>query len=126
MNAMIVQLEDRPGSLASLAKVLGDAGVNIETGAGLVVGGVGGFGFIANDENKAMEALDAAGIKCRMVEVVEADVADEPGGLAKAAQHLADAGVNIEFAVPGEMGMGRMGVMIGVSDGAAARSALGM
>ena len=126
MNAMIVQLEDKPGSLAHLAQVLGDAGVNIETGAGLVLGAAGGFGFIADDEHNAMAALDGAGITCRMVEVVMADVKDEPGGLAAVARRLADAGVNLELVVPARIGGERMGIAFGVSDAAAARAALGI
>ena len=126
MNAMIVQLEDKPGTLAQLAQVLGNAGVNIETGAGLAVGGVGGFGFIVDDEHKAMVALDGAGIKCRMVEVVEANVADHPGGLAGVARKLADAGVNLELVAPMGISSATMSVAFGVDDAAKARAALGL
>jgi hypothetical protein len=125
MNVFIVELENRPGSLARVAAALGDAGVNITTGAGIAVGNSGAFGFLTDNEGGAEAALRSAGIAFRTVAGVMASVADAPGGLAAAAKRLAEAGVNVEFAVPAGMGGGRMGVAFGVGDAAAARTALG-
>lgn len=125
MNVFIVDLENQPGSLARVAGALGRAGVNITTGAGIAMGTAGAFGFLASDEAAAHAALRSAGIAFRTVPGVMASVPDEAGGLARAAQRLADAGVNVEFAVPAGMGGGRMGVAFGVPDASAGRAALG-
>jgi hypothetical protein len=125
MNAFIVELEDRPGAVARVAGALGRASVNITTGAGIAAGGRGAFGFLTDDEAAAEAALRAAGIEFRTATVVMAAVADAAGGLAAAAQRLADAGVNVEFVVPARIGGERMGVAFGVSDAPAARAALG-
>ena len=125
MNAFIVEIENRAGQLARIAGALGDAGVNITTGAGLGLSDTGGFGFIADDEDRAREVLKAAGILFKTVEVVVANVADQPGGLASAARTIAGAGVNVQFVVPMTTGSGTKGVAFGVDNAAAARSALG-
>ncbi len=125
MNVLIAELDNRPGSLARAAGALGRAGVNITTGAGLGLGTAGALGFLTDDEAGAHAALSAAGIQVRVVAAVVASVPDAPGGLAQAAQRLADAGVNVEFVIPAGMGGGRMGVAFGVADAEKARAALG-
>ena len=125
MDAFIVEIENRAGQLARIAGALGDAGVNITTGAGLGLSDTGGFAFLTDDEAGARAALNNAGIMFKTVEVVIAKVADQPGGLAAATRKLAGAGVNIQFVMPVTTGGSTMGVAFGVSDVAAARSALG-
>jgi hypothetical protein len=125
MNAIIVELENRPGELARATGALGRAGVNITNGVGLALTAAGAFGFLTDNEAGAMSALQAAGLTCRMVEVVETPVADEAGGLAVVAQRLADAGVNVELLLPVGMRAGAMQVAFGVDDASKARSALG-
>ena len=125
MNAFIVEIENRSGQLARIVGALGDAGVNITTGAGLGLSDTGGFGFVTDDEAGARKALSGAGIMFKTVEIVAAHVPDEAGGLASAARKIAGAGVNVQFVVPMSMGGDRMGVAFGVDDAAAARKALG-
>jgi hypothetical protein len=125
MNAFIVEAQNQPGELARVAGALGDRGVNITTGAAIGLGSGGGFGFLTNDDAGARSALQGAGIAFREVEVIPASLADEPGALAKVARRLADAGVNIEFAIPTGMSGGKVGVAIGVDKVEAARSAIG-
>jgi len=125
MKAFIVEIENRAGQLFRVVGALGAAQINIETGAGIGLSDTGGFGFVADDEAGARKALEAAGILFKMVDVVLANVPDEAGGLARAAQRLANAGVNVQFVVPTRMGTDRMGVAFGVNDEAAARTALG-
>src|SRR5262245_16392125 len=104
MNAFIVEIENRAGQLARVVGALGDAGVNITTGAGLGLSDTGGFGFVTDDEAGARRALGAAGIMFKTVEVVVAIVPDQAGGLATAARKVAGAGVNVHFVVPMSMG----------------------
>lgn len=124
MQAFIVEIENRAGQLSRIVGALGDAGVNITTGAGLGISDSGGFGFLTNDEPGADQALRAAGIPFRTVDVVIANVPNRPGGLAEAARRLSGAGVNVHFVVP--VSIGEMdAVAFGVLDAAAAKTALG-
>ena len=124
MNAFIVEAQNHPGELARVAGAIGDRGVNITTGAVLATGTSGAFGFLTNDEAGARNALRDAGIDFREVEVIPVSLPDEPGSLAKAAKRLADAGVNIEFAIPSGMSGGKVTVAVGVDRMEAARTAL--
>jgi len=95
---LVVTLEDRPGTLAAAAQALGNAGINIEGGCGIPVGGTDQMHILVADAGAARNALSAAGIQCggeRDVEVVS--VIDEPGELGRWAQRVADAGVNINL-----------------------------
>jgi len=124
MNAFIVEIENRAGQLSRIVGALGDAGVNITTGAGLGLSDSGGFGFLTDDEDAATAALKAAGIPFKTIQVVIASVPNEPGGLAKAARRLSGAGVNVQFVVPLSIGSTDV-VAFGVLDPDAARKALG-
>lgn len=124
MDAFIVEIANRPGELAHIAGTLGDAGVNISTGAGIGLATTGGFGFLTDDEAGAKRALDSAGISYRTVGVVTVSVSDQPGGLASVARRLADANLNVEFVIPTSTGATRS-VAVGVEDADAARAALG-
>ena len=126
MDAFIVEIENRAGQLSRIVGALGDAGVNITTGAGLGVSDTGGFGFLTDDEAGAHQALRTAGIPYRTVAVVVAKVPNAAGGLAKAARRLSGAGVNVHLVVPislGDTDAVAFGVLEG--DAAAAKTALG-
>jgi hypothetical protein len=91
-----VVLEDRPGTLARLGSVLGDAGVNIEAIHGMSREGRGFIHFVPNDPDKAAQALNAASISYTRREVLIVKVLDEPGMLGDVALVMARAGINID------------------------------
>lgn len=97
MIDLAIQLENRPGALAEMGEVLGNAGVSVEGGGVFVANGVGVAHFLFHDGRAAREALERAGI--RVVEENEVLVQrlrqDEPGQLGKIARRMAEAGVNI-------------------------------
>ena len=101
MQDLIVNLENKPGTLAALGEALGNAGINIEGVAG-VAGAGGGQGevhILVQDAQMAREALKDAGIESageRDVEVVA--VVDQPGELGRHLRRIADAGVNVDLA----------------------------
>lgn len=124
MHAFIVEIENRAGQLSRIVGALGDAGVNITTGAGLGLSDTGGFGFLTDDEGAADRALKAASIPFKTIEIVVANVPNRAGGLAQAARRLSGAGVNVQFVVPMSIGS-TDAVAFGVLDAEAARKALG-
>jgi hypothetical protein len=97
---LTVFLDDQPGELARLGRVLGDAGINIE---GFVAttsaGGQGEVHVLIEDAATAFDALAAAGIEIvSEQEVAVVDVEDRPGELGQVSRKLGDAGVNITLA----------------------------
>jgi hypothetical protein len=125
-NEIIVPLENKPGTLAKVAEVLGKAGVNLQ-GIGYATGARGFLRVVADNTDAALAALKKAKIKGKAGhEVVEITLEDRPGALAEAARKLAKARVNIDaFYVSGE-GSGGLRCVFAVDKPDKARAALGV
>ena len=98
MKDLTVNLENKPGTLAAAGEALGNAGINIEGGAGMPMGDHAELHILVADADAARAALSAAGIQCggdKDVEVVS--IIDEPGELGRHMRRIADAGVNIDL-----------------------------
>ena len=91
-----VTLEDRPGTLARLGGVLGDASVNIEAIQGMSRDGKSLIQFVPSKPEKAAHALDTAGIPYTRREVLIVKVLDQPGMLGDVALVMSKAGINID------------------------------
>jgi len=125
MQAFIVDLPNRPGSLADVAEALGAGGINITATSATTSGSAGTVAFSADDDAGARSVLQAHGWTFREVELVVASLEHRPGSLGAAARSLADAGVNLESMFATGMDGGRVQIAFGVSDAGAARAALG-
>jgi hypothetical protein len=98
---LTVVLHDRPGELARLGEVLGDAGVDLRGLAAFTGEGNGIIHLLVGDEDaeRATKALHDAKLGLADDrEVLVVDVHDRPGTLGEMARELAAAGVNIELA----------------------------
>ena len=91
-----VSLEDKPGSLAWLGSVLGEADVNFEAIEGRSGRGVSAVHFVASDTEAAAAALEESGIPYSKREVVVVNVLDQPGTLGDVALVMSEAGINID------------------------------
>lgn len=92
-----VFLENRPGTLAEVTRILGEAGINIRA---LSLADTRDFGIlrlIVNDKEKTKDILSRRGFTVRKTEVVAVVVPDRPGGLAEILRGLAEANVNVEY-----------------------------
>ncbi len=125
MRAFIVDMDNVPGSLASLAAAIAAEDANITGVAAVASGGSGMVGILSDDEAGTRRALDGESFRYHDVAVVTALLEHRPGTLAAAAKRLADAGVNVEFVTPVGMSGSRLSVAFGVADAGAARAALG-
>lgn len=125
MRAFIVELENRPGSLADLSEALGERGVNIVGVAGMTWKELGAVGLITNNDATARTVLDERGETYREVELIAAGLEDRAGALGLAARRLADRGVNVEAAMTTSMLGTKVTIAFAVDDAAAAREALG-
>ncbi len=91
-----VSLEDKPGSLAWLGSLIGDADVNFEAIEGRSGRGVSVVHFIASDTEAAAAALEESGIPYSKREVIVVNVLDQPGTLGDVALVMSEAGINID------------------------------
>lgn len=125
MNAFIVELPNRPGSLAMIAEAVAERGINITAFAGATSGELGSVSFTTDDESGTRNALGEKGWVYREVPMVQAKLEHRPGTLAAAARRLADAGVNIETVFVSGMDGDKVEVAFGVDTPEAAQRALG-
>ena len=91
-----VTLQDRPGTLARLGQMLGEAAVNIEAIQGTSLEGHASVHFVPRDPQQAARILDAAGISYTQREVLILKVLDKPGMLGDVALVMAQANINID------------------------------
>ena len=104
-NQFVVQLKNQPGAMAILAEALANRGVDLRAIGG---GGIGDSGHVimtTADDDTTRKVLDDGGYVYVEGESILAEVDDKPGGMARIARALADAGVNIY----GHLFLGRWG-----------------
>ena len=89
-------LDDKPGTLARLGTLLGDADVNIEAIHGMSRDGKSVVQFVPRNPDTAGEALIAAGISYTEREVLVVKVLDQPGMLGELSLVMSHAGINID------------------------------
>ena len=125
MNAFIVDLEDRPGSIAAVAEALAMKGISITSLAGIASRGAGSAAILTNDEAGTRRALADGKFTVREIEVVPHAIEDRAGAFAEVARKLADAGVNLEAVLPTGMSGGKVSIAFATTQAAKAREALG-
>ena len=94
----MVMLPNRPGVLANLSTMMGNAGINIEGISGTQYQDKVVLHLLFDKGDEAIALLNQNKIIVMSTrEVLVVDVADRPGELGKIAQKLANAEVNIDF-----------------------------
>jgi hypothetical protein len=92
-----VFIENKSGRLAEIARILGDAGINIRA---LSLADTSDFGIlrlIVNDRETAKQVLKERGFTVSKTEVVAVEVPDRPGGLSEILQTLDRESINVEY-----------------------------
>ena len=121
---LTVILGDKPGELARLGTVLGDASVNIKGLAAFTGDGRGVIHLLIDDtaRERAVAALKAAKLGLADErEVLVIDIVDRPGTLGELTLELAEANVNIDLAYAT---FGETQLVIATDDMQSARAAL--
>jgi hypothetical protein len=98
MIAFLIDLANRPGTVADVTAVIAERGINITGGAGIGSGTTGHLVVTTNDEAATRRVLLGGAYKFHEIEIVPLTIADTPGAFAKACRALADAGINIQAA----------------------------
>ena len=88
-------LDDQPGALARIAEALGEAGINIDGGAGIRFGGKGLITLVTAQPDLAAEVLKKRQIPYESEEVLIVRLKDRPGALAELTRAFADQNVNL-------------------------------
>jgi hypothetical protein len=86
---LTIYCKSRPGKLAQVAKVMGDAGVNIQGFLLTTSDSKGQVKVVVDDLGKAKEALHDAGLSYTEQVVLHVRLANIPGALARFAGKLA-------------------------------------
>ena len=95
---LAVFLANRPGALARVCEALANAEINIHALATSDTVDHSVVRMVVNDPTKALMLLGEAGVLALETEVLMIETASEPGALAKIAERLAEAEINIEYA----------------------------
>jgi hypothetical protein len=91
----VVQVPNRPGQMADLAEQMAAAGVDLRAIGGGGLGDYGHFILTSADDDAARRVLQEGNWTFIEGESLLAEVDDKPGGMARLARALADAGVNV-------------------------------
>ncbi len=90
-------LENRAGVVSDLADSLAEREVNIKAITVLDTHDVGTMRMVVEDHDKAINVLKEYGAAYMEIPVLTIEMQNKPGGFARIARILADAGVNIEY-----------------------------
>ena len=94
---LAVFLANRPGALARVCEALAKAEINIHALATSDTVDHTVVRMVVSDPTKALMLLGEAGVLALETDVLTIETASEPGVLAKIAERLAEAEVNIEY-----------------------------
>jgi len=95
---LVISEVSKPGVLARVSSVLGNAGVNIKAFSAPEVTGTGNLRLVVADIDRARSALKAAKIRFREETALVLSLENTPGALSRVAEHLAEARINIKCA----------------------------
>jgi hypothetical protein len=95
---LVIEVPNKPGSLAEVAAAVSDAGVNIAAATFLGDGDVAEIHILVKHAEAAKHSLAISHLAVtREREVVVVDVEDRPGVLADLTRKVARAGVNLDL-----------------------------
>lgn len=97
VKQLSVFLENKPGRLAKMTRVLGQERVDIIT---LSISDTTNFGIvraIVNNTDRALEILKNSGFTVNVAELMAVYVPDHPGGLAELLALLEDKHISVEY-----------------------------
>jgi hypothetical protein len=95
---LLIEVENQPGALATVAAAISDAGVNISAATCTRPGDRAAMHILVKHAEAAKHALATAGVTVTSErEVVVVDVEDRPGVLTDMARAVAVAGINLDL-----------------------------
>lgn len=92
-----VVTDNKPGTLAKVTAPIAEARVNVNACCAYAMAKKAEFLFITADNEKAKQNLKKAGFSVAERDVIVVETSNEAGTLFRAAQQLAQAGVDLEY-----------------------------
>ncbi len=92
-----VSMDDRPGTLGKICRALADRNVNVLATQSFPTGGKSVARFVFDNPTTAKSVLDNERVTYTEAEVAQVKLAHRPGELARAAQRLGEASININY-----------------------------
>ena len=112
-----IHVDNRPGSLARVCKALAGRGVNIIAFQSIPSRQTVLVCLVTDNAAAAQSVLDQEGIIYTEAEVVQVCLANRPGELARIADRLGEASINIKYAYFGvESGTNAPLVILGITE----------
>jgi len=90
-----ITIQNQPGTLATIARALGGAKVNILALSGTAQGAAGTVHLVTEDARRAKKILDEAMLVYQETGAEQHELANKPGALAQHLEKLAAKGVNL-------------------------------
>ncbi|MBQ9079523.1 MAG: ACT domain-containing protein [Clostridia bacterium] len=97
ITQLSVFVENNPGALSRITRLLADSKIDIRAMSLAESHNFGVLRLIVNDHVAAGKVLEANNIVFHFTEVVAASFPDEPGGLSRALELLAEEGIDIAY-----------------------------
>ena len=97
VEQLSIFLENKPGVLEEVTRILKDAGINIRTLSLADTTDFGVLRLIVNDVDRASQVLKEQGFRISRTIVVAVEVPDRPGGLHGILEVLSKNGINVEY-----------------------------
>jgi hypothetical protein len=114
---LTISCENRPGTLAHVARILGDAKVNILAFLTTTSGAEGSVQVVVDNPNKAKKVLEGASLSYTEADVLHVELPNLPGALGSFAGKLGSKEINITSGYATTMkGAKKAGVVLAVSD----------
>jgi hypothetical protein len=109
---LAVFLENRPGTLASLCRILAEAKINIYAISTSDTIDHSVVRLVVNDPHTALERLEDHDLLVVENDVIMLDGANRPGSLERIAKKLAESRVNVEYAYCATSPSSKRGLMV--------------
>lgn len=100
VTQLSIPIANKPGELARISEMMGDAGVNILALFVTTVTGEGLMRFVADNPEKATHVLTSHGMSVDTQEVIAAETPHHAGGLLAVLNPLKRAAINVQFVYP--------------------------
>lgn len=97
VKQLSVFIENRPGRLSAVTKILGDNDVNIRAMSLADTKDFGILRLIVDDFEKAVSALKTEGFSVTTTQVLAVEINDRPGGLSEAMKALNNDNISVEY-----------------------------
>ena len=97
VKQLSVFIENRPGRLSAVTKILGDNDVNIRAMSLADTKDFGILRLIVDDFEKAVSALKTEGFSVTTTQVLAVEIHDRPGGLSEAMKALYNDNISVEY-----------------------------